>query len=72
MHAERRQVLVTEPLAGRPCRGSFGTNLAWWREIIEPDGRFRFLFGGGRERDEPDSLLPIRFFLPYASGWCGF
>ncbi|MBM4005629.1 MAG: hypothetical protein FJ295_20460 [Planctomycetes bacterium] len=36
--AERRQVLVTEPLAQRPCRGSFGTAMAWWREISEPDG----------------------------------
>ena len=58
LRAERGQVLVTQPLNERPCRGSFGTSLAWWREIIEPDGRFRFLFGGGRERDEPDSLLP--------------
>ena len=58
LRAERGQVLVTEPLEQRPCRGSFGTALAWWREIIEPDGRFRLLFGGGRERDEPDSLFP--------------
>jgi gamma-glutamylputrescine oxidase len=58
LRAERGQVLVTQPLDERPCRGSFGTSQAWWREIIEPDGRFRFLFGGGRERDEPDSLLP--------------
>ena len=27
------------------------------REIPEPDGRFRLLFGGGRKRDEPDSLF---------------
>jgi len=58
LRAERGQVLVTEPLEQRPCRGSFGTALAWWREIIEPDGRFRLLFGGGRKRDEPDSLFP--------------
>ena len=58
LRAERGQVLVTGPLEQRPCRGSFGTALAWWREIIEPDGRFRLLFGGGRERDEPDSLFP--------------
>ena len=58
MRAERGQVLVSEPLDTRPCRGSFGTRMAWWREIIEPDGRFRLLFGGGRERDEPDSLFP--------------
>lgn len=58
LRAERGQVFVTEPLSERPCRGSFGTSLAWWREIIEPDGRFRVLFGGGRERDEPDSLFP--------------
>lgn len=57
MRAERGQVFVTEPLDRRPCRGSFGTRMAWWREIIEPDGRFRLLFGGGRERDEPDSLF---------------
>ena len=55
--AERGQVLVTEPLAERPCRGSFGTTQAWWREIPEADGRFRLLFGGGRKRNEPDSLF---------------
>lgn len=58
LRAERGQVLVTEPLPFRPCAGSFGTNLAWWRELPEPDGRYRLLFGGGRLRDEPDSLLP--------------
>jgi len=58
MRAERGQVIVTEPLDVRPCLGSFGTRMAWWREIIEPNGRFRLLFGGGRERDEPDSLFP--------------
>lgn len=58
LRAERGQVLVTAPLAARPCRGSFGTSLAWWREIIEPDGRWRLLFGGGRTRETPDSLFP--------------
>jgi gamma-glutamylputrescine oxidase len=58
LRAERGQVFVTEPLSECPCRGSFGTPLAWWREIPEPDGRFRLLFGGGRTRDEPDSLFP--------------
>jgi glycine/D-amino acid oxidase-like deaminating enzyme len=58
LRAERGQVLVTEPLPFRPCAGSFGTSLAWWREVREPDGRYRLLFGGGRSRDEPDSLLP--------------
>lgn len=58
LRAERGQVLVTEPLPFRPCAGSFGTSLAWWRELPEPDGRYRLLFGGGRWRDEPDSLLP--------------
>jgi len=57
LRAERGQALVTEPLPVRPCRGSFGTSMAWWREIIEPDGRFRLLFGGGRTRDTPDSLF---------------
>lgn len=57
LRAERGQVLVTEPLAERPCQGSFGTAMAWWREIIEPDGRYRLLFGGGRRREEPDSLF---------------
>lgn len=58
MRAERGQVIVTAPLATRPCRGSFGTSLAWWREIDDGGGRWRLLFGGGRERDEPDSLFP--------------
>ena len=58
LRAERGQVFVTEPLDVRPCRGSFNTHRAWWREIIEPDGRFRLLFGGGRTRDDPDSLFP--------------
>lgn len=58
LRAERGQVFVTELLDERPCQGSFGTGMAWWREIIEPDGRFRLLFGGGREREEPDSLFP--------------
>jgi len=58
LRAERGQVLVTEVLPARPCRGSFGTNLAWWREIRDPRGGYRLLFGGGRTRDEPDSLFP--------------
>ncbi len=58
LRAERGQVIVTEPLSARPCAGSFGTSLAWWREIRQPDGRYRFLFGGGRTREEPDSLFP--------------
>lgn len=58
LRAERGQVFVTEPLAERPCTGCCGGPLAWWREIIEDDGRFRLLFGGGRTRDEPDSLFP--------------
>lgn len=57
LRAERGQVLVTEPLAHRPCRGSFGTAMAWWREIAESDGRWRLLFGGGRTRESPDSLF---------------
>ncbi|MBX3015375.1 MAG: FAD-binding oxidoreductase [Caldilineaceae bacterium] len=58
LRAERGQVFVTEPLTQRPCTGSFGTAMAWWREIHEPDGRFRLLFGGGRKREEADSLFP--------------
>jgi glycine/D-amino acid oxidase-like deaminating enzyme len=58
LRAERGQVIVTEPLPFRPCAGSFGTSLAWWRELRESDGSYRLLFGGGRARDEPDSLLP--------------
>lgn len=58
LRAERGQVFVTAPLIERPCCGGFGTAMAWWREINEPDGRFRLLFGGGRKRDEPDSLFP--------------
>jgi gamma-glutamylputrescine oxidase len=57
LRAERGQVLVTAPLVDRPCRGSFGTALAWWREIVEADGRWRLLFGGGRTRETPDSLF---------------
>ena len=57
LRAERGQVLVTEPLAQRPCHGSFGTAMAWWREIVEPDGRWRLLFGGGRTRESSDSLF---------------
>lgn len=58
LRAERGQVFVTELLDERPCVGSFGADMAWWREIVEPNGRFRLLFGGGRARDEPDSLFP--------------
>ncbi len=58
LRAERGQVFVTEPLRERPCRGCHGGALAWWREIIAGDGRYRLLFGGGRRRDEPDSLFP--------------
>ena len=57
LRAERGQVLVTEPLARRPCRGSFGTAMAWWREIAEPNGCWRLLFGGGRTRESSDSLF---------------
>ena len=58
LRAERGQVFVTEPLTERPCQGCCGGQLAWWREVVEADGRFRLLFGGGRGRDEPDSLFP--------------
>jgi len=58
LRAERGQVFVTEPLSSRPCVGGFGTAMAWWREIPAGDGRYRLLFGGGRKRDEPDSLFP--------------
>lgn len=58
LRAERGQVLITEPVAMRPCSGSFGTDMAWWRDVEEPDGVFRLLFGGGRVREEPDSLFP--------------
>lgn len=58
LRAERGQVFVTEPLTERPCYGGFGTAMAWWREIREGDGRYRLLFGGGRKREEPDSLFP--------------
>lgn len=58
LRAERGQVFVTEPLAVRPCTGGFGAAMAWWREIPEADGRYRLLFGGGRKREEPDSLFP--------------
>ena len=57
LRAERGQVLVTEPLDRRPCEGCFGTGVAWWRDIREADGHYRLLFGGGRTRDEPDSLF---------------
>lgn len=57
IRAERGQVLVTEPLKDPPCRGSYGAPMAWWREIREPDGRWRLLLGGARKRDEPDSLF---------------
>ena len=62
LRAERGQVLVTEPLDSRPCSGCFGAGVAWWREIREADGRYRLLFGGGRRRDQPDSL-----FVQYAA-----
>ena len=58
LRAERGQVLVTAPLTERPCRGCFAAGTAWWREVNEADGRFRLLFGGARNRDEPDSLFP--------------
>ena len=58
LRAERGQVIVTAPLAARPCTGGYGTTMGWWREIVEADGRFRLLFGGGRKREEPDSLFP--------------
>ena len=52
LSAERGQVLVTAPLPARPCVGCFGTQEAWWRDIREPDGRYRLLFGGARRRDQ--------------------
>ena len=52
LSAERGQVLVTAPLPSRPCTGCFGTQVAWWRDIAEPDGRYRLLFGGARRRDQ--------------------
>jgi len=58
LRAERGQVRVSAPLPDRPCTGSFGTAMAWWRELPLPHGQFRLLFGGGRKRDEPDSLFP--------------
>ena len=62
LRAQRGQVLVTVPLPERPFTGGFGTTMASWRDIPEPDGRFRMLFGGGRDRNRPetkqDSLFP--------------
>ena len=57
LRAERGQAMVTEPLAARPCTGCFAAGTAWWREIREEDGSYRLLFGGGRRRDDPDTLL---------------
>lgn len=57
LRAERGQVLVTEPLSKRPCIGGFGTWMGWWRDVPEPDGTYRLLFGGARHRDGPDSLF---------------
>ena len=57
LRAERGQVLVTEPLEARPCAGCYSAGVAWWREVRENDGRYRLLFGGGRLRDDPDSLF---------------
>ncbi len=58
IRAERGQVLVTAPMESRPCVGCFGTQEAWWRDIREPDGRFRLLFGGARRRDQ-EVILPF-------------
>jgi len=58
IRAERGQVLVTVPMEKRPCVGCFGTQEAWWRDIREPDGRFRLLFGGARRRDQ-EVMLPF-------------
>jgi gamma-glutamylputrescine oxidase len=58
LRAERGQAFVTQPLPSQPCRGGFGTAMAWWRDIPAGPGRFRLLFGGGRTRHEPDSLFP--------------
>ncbi len=63
LRAERGQVLVTAPGSERPCRGCFAAGTAWWRDVRDADGRYRLLFGGGRSRDEPDSLFP-----QYAAG----
>lgn len=57
LRAERGQVLVTEPLPTRPCSGCYSAGIAWWRDIREADGRYRLLFGGGRFRDDADSLF---------------
>jgi gamma-glutamylputrescine oxidase len=57
LRAERGQVMITEPLAARPCTGCFAAGTAWWREVREDDGSYRLLFGGGRRRDDPDTLL---------------
>lgn len=58
VRCERGQVMVTEPLE-QPlgCAGDFAAATVFWREIREPDGGRRLLFGGARRRDEPDSLF---------------
>ena len=57
LRAERGQAFVTEPLDIRPCAGCFSTGAAWWREIPDNGDQYRLLFGGGRRRDEPESLF---------------
>ncbi len=57
LRAERGQAFVTEPMTQRPCVGKFTTHLAWWREIPEPDGRWRLFYGGARHYGQPDSLF---------------
>ncbi len=61
LRAQRGQVFVTVPLPERPCTGGFGTTMASWRDIPEPDGRFRMLFGGGRDRNRPETLQDSLF-----------
>lgn len=73
LRAERGQVAVTQVLDDRPVYGCGGATPpspaeaggrelppAWWKEIPEPDGRWRLLFGGCRWRQHPkdDSLFP--------------
>ena len=71
LRAERGQMAVTEPLLERPCVGCGGCSgvpgegdedivPTAWKDIPEPDGRWRLMVTGCRWREHPtnDSIFP--------------
>ena len=86
LRAERGQMAVTELLEERPCVGCGGCSgvpgegdedmvPTAWKDIPEPDGRWRLMVTGCRWREHPrnDSIFPqVRKTASWPRSWANF